>query len=140
MQADYINAMKARDGKKTSVLRSIMATVKYQEIEEKRELNDEELTRLLKKEVKKLRDAVEAFTKGHRNDLATESREQLELVQTYLPPELSDEELQKHVHAIIAMHKDVVSFNPKAMIPVCIKELRDKADPARIINMVHASI
>jgi hypothetical protein len=89
---------------------------------------------VLKKAKKELLESIESFTKGGRADLIDESKKQLEIVAAYLPAELTDEELEKAVTALIAANQDAIAKNPKAIIGICMKELKSKADSSRIMS------
>ncbi|MGB9598877.1 MAG: GatB/YqeY domain-containing protein [Minisyncoccales bacterium] len=89
-------AMKNGWQTKISTLRMLLAAVHNKEIElMKKEtgLTEEETMEVIRSEVKKRRDAIEGFEKGSRPDLAEQEKEELKILESYLPPEISDEEL-----------------------------------------------
>jgi hypothetical protein len=134
LQAEQIIALKSHDTKRLSTLRYLIAQIKNQEIEKKGALTDEEVIVILKKQQKELHESIASFEKGGRKDLVTEYLEQLKIVQSFLPPEISDDELRKEVQILIEKNKEIYQKNPKAMIGICVKELKSKADPQRIIQ------
>jgi len=98
MDEDLKAAMKAGDAFKTSVLRMVSATVHNREIQlQKKEdgLSDEEVVEVLRGEVKKRNDASEEFKKGGRDDMALKEKKEAEMLSVYLPPEISEEELER---------------------------------------------
>lgn len=133
LQSEQITALKSRDSLKLQTLRGIIAQIKNKEIEKKAPLTDEEVLTVIKKTKKELLESIESFTKGGRADLTEESQNQLKIVNTYLPAELSDEELKKAVQDLVAANADAIAKNPKAIIGICMKELKSKADSARIM-------
>ncbi len=136
LQTDQIQAMKAKDSVKLDTLRYILAQIKYQEIEKKVELTDEEVVQVMRKETKKLQDAIESFKNANRIDLAAEYQAQLDIYTNYLPVEMSDEMLIQEVQKVIDNNKELFKSNPNALIGICVRELKSKADSSRISQIV----
>ena len=136
LQSEQIIALKSKDTLKLQTIRGIIAQIKNKEIEKKAPLNEDEVLTVIKKTKKELLESIESFTKGGRADLTQESQKQLEIVNTYLPPELSDEELNTAVAALIESNKEAIAKNPKAIIGICMKELRNKAESSRILAVL----
>src|SRR3989344_275030 len=102
---DQILAMKQRDQNKVTTLRYILAQLKNKEIDKKSGLSDEEELTILRKIAKELRESIEAFRKGKREDLVVQYDKQLVLVSSYLPKEISDEELKNEIEKIMQDNK-----------------------------------
>lgn len=102
IRADLTESMKARDAEKTSTLRMLQSALKYQQVEVKHELSDEEALTVIRKAVKQREDSIEQYEKGNRPELAAKERSEMELLKTYLPPELSQEELETGIREIVA--------------------------------------
>lgn len=100
--SDLTASMKAQDGPRTSTLRMIKAAVMNREIEKGGELDDEEMTKLLRSMVKQRRDSVEQYEKGARKDLADKEKAEIAIIETYLPVSASAEEIEQAVIAAIA--------------------------------------
>lgn len=136
LQEDQITALKTGDKERLTVLRFVISEIKNREIEKKSEFNDEETIIVLKKFAKELKESIDAFTKGNRPDLVNESKKQLVIISSYLPEEISDEELKKQVEKIISDNKSLYDQNQKAIIGLCMKQLKTKADPSRIMKTI----
>ncbi len=136
LQEDQLTALKGKDSKRLAVLRFVIAQIKNKEIEKKEELSEEEVVATLQKFKKELQETIDAAEKGGRTELIAENKEQLEIVASYLPKELSDEELEKEIDRLIAENQEVIKANPKAIIGVVMKELRTKASPSRIMQVL----
>ena len=138
LQDDSILALKAGDKTKLSVLRFILAQVKNKEIDKNPpaggELNDEETMSVLRKVIKELKESIEAFEKGGRKELLEDSKKQLEIALVYLPAEIGDDELKKEIERVIKENQAVFDNNQKAIIGLCMKELKSKAYPGRIMK------
>ena len=135
---DQIQALRNHDQENLSILRYILAQIKNKEIEKRSDLTDDETTMVLRKISKELHESIEAAKLGKREGLVTEYQQQLQLVSSYLPKELSDEQLKKEIEKIIAENQDLSNKNPKAMIGISIKQLKNKADPSIIVKVLQS--
>jgi hypothetical protein len=133
LQAEQITALKTKDTLKLLTLRGIIAQVKNKEIDKGSVLTEDEVLSVIKKTKKELLESIESFTKGGRADLTEESQKQLVIVSSYLPAEISDEELEKEIKSLIENSKEAIAKNPKAIIGICMKELKNKAESSRIL-------
>ncbi len=95
--SDLKEAMKQKDTRKTSVLRMISAEIKNQEIDKQKSATDEDVMRVLQSSAKKHRDSIAQFTAGNRPDLVESETEELQIIQLYLPEEMSEEELDRTI-------------------------------------------
>jgi uncharacterized protein YqeY len=99
---DMKSALKAGDKDRLKVVRLIMAAIKQVEIDSRTELDDAAVLGVLEKMVKQRRDSVEQFEKGGREDLAASERAEIEVLQAYLPEQLSADEITALVDEVIA--------------------------------------
>lgn len=97
LEADMKEAMRARDAKRRDALRYVLSVVKNAEIDKRRELTVDEELQLLRTQVKQRQDAIEQFRDGGRDDLAGREESQMALIETYLPQQMSDDELVSFV-------------------------------------------
>lgn len=102
IRTELTAAMKARDAERLSTLRLLQSAFKYQQIESGHELSDEEAMTVIRKAVKQRLDSIEQYTKGNRPELADKERREMELLKTWLPPELTDDEIESGIREIIA--------------------------------------
>jgi len=92
---DLKAGMKSSDNLKTSVLRLVKAAVKNKQIEKRKELSDEEIISVISTLTKQRRESIDLFSKGGREDLAEKERQELAILQLYLPSQLSIEDLDR---------------------------------------------
>ncbi|HEY4695083.1 MAG TPA: GatB/YqeY domain-containing protein [Candidatus Nanoarchaeia archaeon] len=97
LQEDMKTAMMARDEIKLSTVRFLLADIKNYQIEKQRELTDEEVISVIERQVKRHRESIEGFEKGGRRELAEKEKKELSILQTYLPAQVSEEEVRKAV-------------------------------------------
>ena len=95
-------AMKSRDQLRMDVIRMIKAAVLNKEVELKRDLDDAEMSRVMTTLVKQRRESIEQFEKAQRQELAAKERQEIEIIESYLPKPLSPEELETIVTSVIA--------------------------------------
>jgi len=102
IRADLTAAMKAQEKEKISTLRMVQSAMKYEQISAGHELSDEEAMSVLRKAVKQRQDSIEQYQKANRPELAAKEQAEMDFIKTYLPPELSEADLEEGVRAIIA--------------------------------------
>lgn len=102
IRADLTESMKARDAARLSTLRMLQAALKNEQIDKGHELSDDEAMAVIQRGVKQRQDSIEQYTKGNRPELAEKERAELVMLQGYLPAQMSDEEAQSAVQAVIA--------------------------------------
>ena len=91
---DVKDAMRAKEEKILSTLRMLQASLKNKKIDLGKELEEEDVVSVVKKEVKALEDSIISFVAGAREDLAEKTRAEVETLKKYLPAEMSDEKLE----------------------------------------------
>ena len=126
--ADIKEAMKAKDELKRDALRTLNAALKQVEVDQRIEMTDEVVLPLLQKEIKKRADSVELYLKGAREDLAKKEQSEIELIKTYLPAQLSDDELKEKIKSII----EKVGKNLGAVMKTAKDEIGASAEAKRI--------
>lgn len=136
IKSDQLLALKSGDAKRLSILRYILSQIQNVEIDKKKELADAELIPVLKKINKELREAIDSFEKAGRDEIVKKNKFELAVVSSYLPAEIEDEELKVYLKKVIEQNKDLYSRKKEAVIGIAIRQLKDKADPARIIAML----
>ncbi|EDC2841253.1 GatB/YqeY domain-containing protein [Campylobacter coli] len=99
---DIKEAMKQKDDFKRDTLRTLNAAFKQVEVDKRIELSDERILKIIASEIKKRKDAIELYSKGGREDLAQKEQKEIALFESYLPQQLSDEELQAALKEMIA--------------------------------------
>ncbi|ABC46105.1 GatB/Yqey domain superfamily [Salinibacter ruber DSM 13855] len=141
VKQDLTDAMKAQDDVRRRALRSLRAALANKEIAKRRagadsSLEGQEELAVVQKQVKQRRDSIEQYEEADRDDLAQKEREEIEVLEDYLPDRLSDEELAERLDAII---DDVGATSMADMGPVmgrAMDELRGRVDGNRVREMV----
>ncbi len=104
VDSDLKDAMRAKDAARLGVLRMLKSALKYSAIEKsgaEGQLDDAEAVQVIRKQVKQRQDSIESFEKGGRPELAAKERDELAMLQGYLPQGMNAEELAKIVEETI---------------------------------------
>lgn len=133
---DLKAALKSGDRLRTSVLRLLCALIKNREIEKRGELDDPEIIQAVIASCKLRKEAIEQYAKGGRDDLALKEETELKLLESYLPPPLTPEELRKKVEeALAAAHASSLKDMGKVMA-LLMPEISGRADGKAASQMV----
>ena len=109
---DLKSAMKAQDKLKLSVIRMVKSSIQMEELNKKRELTDEEVIDVISKQIKTRKDSINEFTKGGREDLIESTSKEIEILLTYLPKQLSEEEINNIIDKVF---EEIKPSSPKDM-------------------------
>jgi len=99
---DVKNAMRAKDKARLGTLRLITAAIKQKEVDERIEPNDDQVVAILEKMLKQRKDSIEQFEKAGRDELAAQEKFEIEIIQVYMPEQLSDDETEQLIKDAIA--------------------------------------
>jgi uncharacterized protein YqeY len=102
IQDDMKSAMKGGDKRKLGVIRLVMAAIKQREVDERIELDEDQVLVVLDKMVKQRRDSIEQYEKAGRDELAEQEKFEIEVLQEYLPEALSEEEITDLIKQVMA--------------------------------------
>jgi uncharacterized protein YqeY len=139
IKEDLKEAMKTGQAARISTLRMLLSAIHNQEIELLKKdtgLSDEETMDVIRSESKKRRDAIEGFEKGARTELAAREREELKILESYLPPEISDEELLTEVKSAVNEARASGPNDFGKVMKILSPKLKGKASGSRIADAV----
>lgn len=135
IQEDLKTAMFAKDELKVSTLRFLLADAKNYKIEKQRDLTDEDILSLLERQVKRHRESIEGFEKGGRAEMAEKEKQELVILQSYLPAQISKEEIEKAVTEAISS-TGASSIQEMGKVMGALAALRGKADFSLVSQIV----
>lgn len=101
LQGDLNESRKAQDKARVLLLSTVLADIKNKKIELRRDPQDADVVDVLRKGIKKRRESIEMYTKGGRPELADKESSEVTILETYLPAQVSDEEIRAAVRAVI---------------------------------------
>jgi len=143
LNADLRDAMRAADETRKTTLRLLITAIRNAEIPpegstpdvSRQELDDEGVLSVVRREVKQRRDSIDAYTKANRQDLVAKETAELNVLATYLPAQMSRDEIAAVARAIIERVGASGPADKGKVMPAVMAELRDKAE-GREINAV----
>jgi uncharacterized protein YqeY len=136
LTADLKDAMRARDTLRKRVLRLALASIKNAEIEKQAELSEAEVVKVLQKEVKERRDTIEGAQKAGRADLVAEAEAEITVLETYLPQQLSEAELEALVRGTIAEVGAASMREMGKVMSAIMPKVQGRADGKAVSQMV----
>jgi len=138
LMADYKEAMKNADAVKKNTVNMVRAAIKQYEVDQRVMLEDDaDIVRIIKKQVKMRADALEDFAKAGRDDMLEGYKKEIEILKSYLPDEMGDEEIKAKVAEIaekLGIEKNMKSMG--ALMKSAMTELKDKADGSAVNKAV----
>lgn len=140
LEADLKSAMRDGETTRRDTIRFLLAGLKNAEIERRGPLPPSDETALLQRQVKRMAESIEQFTAGGRTDLAERETAQLEITRSYLPTELSDDELTSIVREAISSIGASTIKDLGRVMPVAIDAAAGRADGKRLSNAVRQAL
>lgn len=137
LMEDMKQAMKDKEAGKLrlSVIRMVRANIKNVEIDQKKELTDEEVLDVLTKEVKMRRDSIEEFRKGNRPDLVEGLENEIVILMQYLPEQLSETEVRNLVKEAVAQTQATSAKEMGKVMAVLMPKVKGRAD-GKMVNTI----
>ncbi len=135
---DVKEAMKAKDAKKRDALRLLTSAFKQIEVDERKELSDEDVIKIIQTQIKRRNDAATQYRDAGRDDLLRIELDEIEIYTPYLPAQLSDEELSNALKEIVKIVEASTFKDIGKVMAVANKELAGKADGKRINECVRS--
>jgi uncharacterized protein YqeY len=102
IEKDYLSAYKAKEDVKVAVLRMLKTAIKNASIELRRDPTDDEVLDLVARQLKQRKESIDQYTKGGRPELAEQERLEMVVLQSYMPVQLTAEELERAIDAVVA--------------------------------------
>ncbi|MBX4206068.1 GatB/YqeY domain-containing protein [Candidatus Microgenomates bacterium] len=139
LNKQIVEAMKAHDSVRVSTLKLLLSEIKNYQIDHPQMTQEEEMA-VVKKEAKKRKDAVEAYSKANRVDLADKEALELTILKEYLPEEMSDSELERLVNEAITETSATSLQEMGKVIGLVVKKSADLADGAKVSSLVRQKL
>lgn len=136
LKNDLKDAMKNKENFKRDVIRFLNSAIKQVEVDERRELSDDDTLKIIQKSVKQREDSITQYKDAGRDDLAEKEAKEVEILMAYMPKQLEDSELEAEMKAIIAEVGATSMKDMGKIMGVATKKLAGKTDGKRINEMV----
>lgn len=137
---DVKAAMRSKDKERLGALRLIQAAFKQKEVDERIELNDEQTLAILDKMAKQHRDSIEQFKKANRDDLVEVEQKELDIIEEYLPAQLSEDEINTLIENAIS-ETGAGSMKDMGKVMGILKgQLQGRADMGKVSGLIKARL
>ena len=140
LQEDLKSSMKNKDAIKKSVITLIRSSIKQYEVDNRVELQDDEIVDLIAKQLKQTRDSRDEFEKAGRDDLVEKAEAEIEILKEYLPQQLSEEELNEIVISTISELGATSMKDMKNIMSSIMPKVKGRADGKLINELVKKNL
>ena len=140
VEKDMIAAMKAGEKEKLTVIRMVKAALKQEQIDHKKEINDELLIDVVNKQIKMRKDSIAEFEKASRTDLVDKTQSEIDLLMKYLPEQLSTEEVNKIIDEIFEEVKPEGQKDMGKVMKEAQAKLKGKADMKEVSSIIREKL
>lgn len=137
---DLVTAMKEQNKDKLSVLRMVKAAMQLEEINLKRNLNDEEVIGVLTKQIKTRKDSILEFEKGNRQDLISKTNMEIDILNEYMPEQLTEEEVNKIIDEAFNEVLPTSSKDIGKLMGILTPKLKGRTDMANVSAIIRSRI
>lgn len=134
--SDMKDAMRSKETGRLGTIRLLLAAMKQKEVDERVELTDAHIIAIIEKMVKQRKDSITQFAAAKRDDLVLQETKELELLQTYMPVQLSDDEVMAAVQKAVAASGANGPQDMGKVIGLLKAELAGKADMGKVSGLV----
>lgn len=129
-------SMKARELERVKVLRNVQAVIKQIEIDRQTELDDAQVLEVLQKQLKQRQESLTIFTENSRDDLAAKEQFEIDIINEFMPKQMTDDEISALVNAEIAAQGATSMRDMGSVMGVLKNKTAGRADPALISKLV----
>ena len=136
LEKDMIEAMKAKDMFRLTVIRMVKGALKQEQIDHKKEINDDLLIDVVNKQIKMRKDSITEFEKGNRTDLVEKTQKEIDILLKYLPEQLSNEEVEKIINDIFDEVKPAGMKDMGKVMGLAQGKLKGKADMKEVSTII----
>ena len=140
IQSDTLMAMKNSDKFKVSVLRMLKSAIQAEKINAKNELTDENIIAIIKKQVKQRTDSILEYEKYNRPDMVATLKQEIKILEEYLPKQLSEEETKKAVEKILSNYPDATIKDMGKIMKEASSSLGSVADMSEVSKLIRNSL
>ena len=140
LEKDMIEAMKNHEKERLAVIRAVKAGLKQEQIDHKKEINDDLLIDVVNRQVKMRKESIVEFEKGGRQDLIDQTQAEIDILMKYLPEQLSSEEVNKIIDEIFAEVKPESQKDMGKVMKEAQAKLKGKADMKEVSTIIREKL
>ena len=136
LSKDMVEAMKSKDSFTLGVIRMAKGAIQLEAINKKKDLTDEDVVSVIAKQIKMRNDSVNEFTKAGRTDLAEQNKKEIEILNKYMPEQLSSDEVHKIIDEAFAKVNPTSSKDMGLIMKEVSPKLKGKADMGQVNTII----
>lgn len=137
---DMKTFMRAKDSARLGAIRLLQAAIKQKEVDERIELNDDQIFSVIQKMLKQRKDSIEAYQKASRQDLIDQEQLEIEVLSKYMPEPLSEEEINQYIEEAIATTGASDMKDMGKVVGILKSKLAGRADMAEVSKLVRQKL
>lgn len=132
--------MRAKDSARLGAIRLLQAAIKQKEVDERIELNDDQIFSVIQKMLKQRKDSIEAYQKASRQDLIDQEQLEIEVLSKYMPEPLSDEDINQYIEEAIATTGASDMKDMGKVVGILKSKVAGRADMAEVSKLVRQKL
>ena len=140
LKQDMIEAMKAKDKDRLTTIRMIKGDLDKEHIDKKREINDDLLIEVVNRGIKQRKDSISEFEKGGRSDLIEKTQAEIDILQSYLPEQLSMEEVEAIIDEAFKVVKPEGARDMGKVMKEVTPKLKGRADMKQVSEIIKSKL
>lgn len=140
LKQDMIEAMKAKDKERLTTIRMIKGDLDKEHIDKKREINDDLLIEVVNRGIKQRKDSISEFEKGGRSDLIEKTQAEIDILQSYLPEQLSMEEVEAIIDEAFEVVKPEGARDMGKVMKEVTPKLKGRADMKQVSEIIKSKL
>ena len=137
---DMKTFMRAKDSARLGAIRLLQAAIKQKEVDERIELNDDQIFSVIQKMLKQRKDSIEAYQKASRQDLIDQEQLEIEVLSKYMPEPLSDEDINQYIEEAIATTGASDMKDMGKVVGILKSKVAGRADMAEVSKLVRQKL
>jgi uncharacterized protein YqeY len=133
---DFISAMKNKEKEKLAVMKMLKGAVQLEELNQKKELSDDEIVMIVAKQIKTRKESIVEFEKGNRTDLIEQANFEIKVLEEYMPEQMSEEEINKVIDEVFTKVNPVGPSDMGKIMGMISPILKGKADLGLVNKLI----
>ena len=133
---DLKSAMKSQDKERLSVIRMLKGAIQMEELNTKKELQDEDIIGIVAKQIKTRKESIQEFEKGNRNDLIEKTQAEITILEEYMPEQMSEEEVMAEIEKAFDLLKPTSPSDMGKLMGHLTPILKGKADMGMVSKII----
>lgn len=137
---DFITAMKNKEKEKLAVIKMVRGAIQLEELNKKKELTDDEVVSIIAKQIKTRKESIVEFEKGNRQDLIEKTKEEIKILEEYMPEQMGEEEVNKVIDEVFAQLNPTGPSDMGKIMGAISPILKGKADLSLVNKLIREKL